>query len=153
MPYSQHQVSRVVRILFPIVMTIIVSLIASKASPLIATLMFGNLLRESLVVERLSNAAQYELANLTTIFLGLVIGGTMEAGSFFNFKTGLILLMGLFAFGLDTAGGLLFGKLMYILSGKKFNPLIGGSWNQRFPHVSADCPKKSLLKAILKISS
>jgi carboxybiotin decarboxylase len=133
MPYTLHEVSRTVRILFPIIITILVSLIAPKASPLIAALMFGNLLRESIAVDRLSNAAQQELANLTTLFLGIVIGGTMEAGGFFNLQTGLILIMGLLAFVLDTAGGLLFGKLMYVLSGKKFNPLIGAAGISAFP--------------------
>jgi len=133
MPYTQHEVSRTVRIIFPIAITLIVSLIAPKASPLIAALMFGNLLREAIVVDRLSNAAQNELANLTTLFLGLIIGGTMVAGSFFNLQTGLILIMGLLAFVLDTAGGLLFGKLMYILSGKKINPLIGAAGISAFP--------------------
>ncbi len=133
MPYTQREVSRTVRILFPIIMTIIVSLIAPKASPLISALMFGNLLREALVVERLSEAAQHELANLTTLFLGIVIGGTMEAASFFNLNTAMILAMGLLAFVLDTVGGLLFGKLMYILTNKKFNPLIGAAGISAFP--------------------
>ncbi|MCE1253606.1 MAG: sodium ion-translocating decarboxylase subunit beta [Anaerolineae bacterium] len=133
MPYTQREVSRTVRILFPILMTIIVSLIAPKASPLISALMFGNLLRESLAVDRLNDAAQNELANLTTLFLGIVIGGTMEAGSFFNWQTAMILAMGLLAFILDTVGGLLFGKLMYVLSNKKFNPLIGAAGISAFP--------------------
>jgi carboxybiotin decarboxylase len=133
MPYSTHEVSKTVRILFPIVVTILVSLIAPKASPLIAALMFGNLLREAGAVERLSNSAQNELANLTTLFLGIVIGSTMEGTQFLQIQTLGILVLGLMAFVLDTVGGILLGKLMYILSGKKFNPLIGAAGISAFP--------------------
>ena len=133
MPYSQRPVSRTVRILFPIVVTIIVSLLAPVASPLIATLMFGNLMRESGAVERLNKTAQNELANIATIFLGLSIGGTMFGDDFIKIETLLILVVGLLAFVLDTAGGIFFGKLMYHLSGKKFNPLIGAAGISAFP--------------------
>jgi sodium ion-translocating decarboxylase beta subunit len=133
LPYSIREVSRTVRILFPIVVTIVVSLIAPVASPLIAALMFGNLMRESGVVERLSKSAQNEIANVTTIFLGLVIGSTMTGTSFIRMDTLLILAMGLLAFILDTAGGVLFGKLMYVLSNHKFNPLIGAAGISAFP--------------------
>lgn len=133
MPYSQREVSKLTRVLFPIVVTIVVSLIAPVASPLIAALMFGNLMRESLVVDRLSKSAQNEIANVTTIFLGLTIGSTMTGDSFIRLDTLLILAMGLLAFVLDTAGGVLFGKLMYVLSGKKFNPLIGAAGISAFP--------------------
>ncbi len=133
MPYTQKEISRPVRILFPIVVTVVVSLIAPKASPLIASLMFGNLIRESGAVERLNNAAQNELANLVTLFLGLVIGSTMEGVAFIKPTTLLILGMGLFAFVLDTVGGVLLGKLMCVLSGRKFNPLIGAAGISAFP--------------------
>lgn len=133
MPYSQREVSKLTRVLFPIVVTVVVSLIAPVASPLIAALMFGNLMRESLVVDRLSKSAQNEIANVTTIFLGLTIGSTMTGDSFIRLDTLLILAMGLLAFVLDTAGGVLFGKLMYVLSGKKFNPLIGAAGISAFP--------------------
>lgn len=133
MPYTQRDISRTTRILFPIVVTIIVSLIAPVASPLIATLMFGNLLRESGVVQRLSDAAQNEIANVTTIFLGLAIGSTMAGSAFLRLDTLLILGIGLLAFVLDTAGGVLFGKLMYVLSNKQFNPLIGAAGISAFP--------------------
>ena len=133
MPYSQRPVSKTVRILFPIVVTIIVSLLAPVASPLIATLMFGNLMRESGAVERLNKTAQNELANIATIFLGLSIGGTMFGDDFIKIETLLILVVGLLAFVLDTAGGIFFGKLMYHLSGKKFNPLIGAAGISAFP--------------------
>jgi len=113
--------------------TIVVSLIAPVASPLIASLMFGNLLRESRVVERLSKAAENEITNIATIFLGLSIGGTMFGNEFVEIDTLKILGLGLLAFVFDTAGGVLFGKLMYRLSGKKFNPLIGAAGISAFP--------------------
>jgi oxaloacetate decarboxylase beta subunit len=133
MPYSQREVSKTTRVLFPIVVTILVSLLAPVASPLIATLMFGNLMRESGVVERLSRAAQNEIANVTTIFLGLTIGATMTGEGFIRLDTLLILGMGLLAFVLDTVGGVLFGKLMYVLSRRTFNPLIGAAGISAFP--------------------
>jgi oxaloacetate decarboxylase beta subunit len=133
MPYSSKPVSRTVRVLFPLLVTLLVSLIAPKASPLIAALMFGNLVRESGVLERLSDAAQNELANLTTLFLGLVIGGTMTGEKFIQLDTLMILGLGLLAFVFDTAGGVLFGKVLYLLSGKKFNPLIGAAGISAFP--------------------
>ncbi len=133
MPYSEHKVSKTTRVLFPIIVTIFVSLIAPVASPLIATIMFGNLLRESGVVDRLSNAAQNEIANVTTIFLGLSIGSTMTGAAFIRVETFYILALGLFAFVLDMAGGVLFGKLLYLLSGGKFNPLIGAAGISAFP--------------------
>ncbi len=133
MPYSVKPVSRTVKVLFPIVVTVVISLISPKASPLIATLMFGNLMRESGVVERLTKAAQNEIANVTTVFLGLAIGSTMTGDSFIRTESLLILAMGLLAFVIDTAGGVLFGKLLYVLSGKKFNPLIGAAGISAFP--------------------
>lgn len=133
LPYTEKQISRTVRVLFPIVVTVLISLLAPVASPLIAALMFGNLMRESGVVERLSQSAQNEIANVTTIFLGLVIGSTMTGQSFIQMDTLLILGMGLLAFVLDTAGGVLFGKLLYVLSNHKFNPLIGAAGISAFP--------------------
>ena len=133
MPYTEKPVSKTVKILFPILVTIVISLLSPKASPLIATLMFGNLMRESGVVERLSKSAQNEIANVTTIFLGLTVGSTMSGDTFIQGSTVLILGMGLLAFVLDTVGGVLVGKLMYILSGKKFNPLIGAAGISAFP--------------------
>ncbi len=133
MPYTERQISKTTRVLFPLVVTIIVSLLAPVASPLIATLMFGNLMRESGVVERLSQAAQGEIANVTTIFLGLTIGATMTGEGFIRLDTFLILALGLFAFVLDMGGGVLFGKLLYVISGKKFNPLLGAAGISAFP--------------------
>ncbi|MFQ5576307.1 MAG: sodium ion-translocating decarboxylase subunit beta, partial [Anaerolineae bacterium] len=91
MPYTQRQISKTTRVLFPIIVTVVVSLMAPVASPLIAALMFGNLMRESGVVERLSQSAQNEIANVTTIFLGLTIGSTMTGANFIRLDTLLIL--------------------------------------------------------------
>lgn len=133
MPYSRKKLSRTLRVLFPIVMTIIVSLIAPKASPLIAALMFGNLLREALVVDNLSEAAESTLANLVSLFLGIVIGSTMEGTQFLQWTTIMIFGMGLFAFCMDAVGGILLGKLLNFFSGGKFNPLIGAAGDSAFP--------------------
>lgn len=133
MPYTRRKVSRTARILFPIIVTLVISLLSPQASPLIATLMLGNLLRESKVVDRLSNSAQNEITNVTTLFLGLAIGGTLNGNAFIRVETLYILAIGLFAFVMDTFGGVLFGKLMYVLSGKKFNPLIGAAGISAFP--------------------
>jgi oxaloacetate decarboxylase beta subunit len=95
--------------------------------------MLGNLLRESHVVDRLSQAAQNEIINIATLFLGLTIGATMTASSFLNLDTIQILLLGLIAFALDTVAGLLFGKLMARISGGKINPLIGAAGISAFP--------------------
>jgi len=133
MPYTSRPVSRTTRILFPIVVTLVASLLVPMAAPLIGMLMFGNLMREAGVVERLSKAAQNELINLVTIFLGITIGSTMTAESFLNFRTLLIIGMGLVAFALDTAGGLLFGKLMCLVTRGRVNPLIGAAGISAFP--------------------
>jgi oxaloacetate decarboxylase beta subunit len=133
MEYTAKPVSKLAVILFPIVVTIVVSLIAPDAAPLIATLMLGNLLKESGVVDRLSKAAQNEIINITTLFLGLTIGSTMTAQSFLNINTLAILGLGLLAFVLDTIAGLLFGKLMSFVSGGKVNPLIGACGISAFP--------------------
>ena len=133
MPYSKQEVSKTARVLFPIIVTVFVSLLAPVASPLIATIMFGNLMRESGVVDGLTNTAKTELANITTIFLGLAVGSRMTGEAFIRVETLAILGLGLFAFVLDMTGGVLFGKLLYILSGKKFNPLIGSAGISAFP--------------------
>lgn len=133
MPYTSRPVSKITRIVFPLAVTLICGLIAPSATPLIGMLMFGNLLRECGVVERLNQAAQNELANIVTIFLGIAIGSTMVAEDFLRLQTILIIVMGLLAFILDTAAGLLLGKLFYALSGRKINPLIGGCGISAFP--------------------
>jgi carboxybiotin decarboxylase len=133
MEYAPRPVSQRALIIFPLVVTVIVALIAPDAAPLIAALMLGNLLRTSGVVERLSKMAQNELVNIATLFLGLTIGATMTAQSFLNVQTLLILGLGLAAFILDTVAGLLFGKLMSFASRGKINPLIGACGISAFP--------------------
>ncbi|MDQ2692121.1 MAG: sodium ion-translocating decarboxylase subunit beta, partial [Chloroflexota bacterium] len=118
---------------FPILLTLVVGLLVPEATPLIAMLMLGNLLRVSGVVERLSKSAQNEIINIATLFLGLTIGATMSAASFLSLSTIQILGLGLVAFVLDTVAGLLFGKLMTVVSGYKINPLIGASGISAFP--------------------
>jgi len=133
MPITVGLVTRRTKIIFPIATVLIVGLIAPKATPLIGCLMFGNVLRECGVVERLSATAQNELTNIVTILLGLTVGGMMTAAEFLNLETILIFVMGVVAFALDTAAGVFLGKIMYVLSGKKINPLIGAAGISAFP--------------------
>jgi oxaloacetate decarboxylase beta subunit len=133
MDYAPRPVSGLALILFPIVVIIAVGILVPDAAPLIASLMLGNLLKESGVVQRLTHAAENEIINVSTLFLGLVVGSTMTAESFLKWSTLKILILGLFAFGLDTAAGLLFGKLLYVVSGKTINPLIGAAGISAFP--------------------
>ena len=127
MPYLDKPVSKRVKIFFPVVVLILAAMIAPKSAPLIGMLMFGNLLRESGVVDRLAHAAQNELINVVTIFLGISVGSTMTAERFLELETIGIFILGLLAFCVATATGVLFGKLMYYLSGGKINPLIGAA--------------------------
>ena len=120
-------VPRSIRILFPIAITLTAALLVPPATPLIGMLMFGNLLREAGVVERLSKAAQNELTNLITIFLGLAVGSKLTAAEFLTTDTLLIIALGLAAFAVGTASGVLLGKLLYLLSGGKVNPMIGAA--------------------------
>jgi oxaloacetate decarboxylase beta subunit len=120
-------VSKKVKIIFPLVVAAIGVLIVPPAAPLLAMLMGGNLLRESGVVERLTNMAQNELINIVTFFLGTCVGMTMGAEVFLRFETLKILSLGVIAFGFSTVGGVLVGKLMYRLTGGKVNPLIGSA--------------------------
>jgi oxaloacetate decarboxylase beta subunit len=137
MAYTARPVSRVTRILFPIVVTLVTSILVPLATPLISMLMFGNLLRESLAVDRLSETAQNELVNIVTIFLGLAIGGTMVAEQFLQWRTISIFVMGIVAFVLDTAGGVVFGQIMYLFYRfflkKPFNPILGACGISAFP--------------------
>jgi len=120
-------VSKTEKIVFPIVVTGVVCFIIPDATPLIGCLMLGNLFKESGVVERLSKTVQNELINIVTIFLGVSVGATATAANFLRTETLLIIAMGLVAFGISTAGGLLFGKLMYVFTKGKVNPLIGSA--------------------------
>lgn len=133
MEYAPRVISKKALIIFPILVTIIISILAPDAAPLIAALMLGNLLRESGVVERLNMSAQNEIINVSTLFLGLTIGATMTAKSFLKIDTLLILALGLLAFILDTVAGLLFGKLMTFITRGKINPLIGACGISAFP--------------------
>jgi carboxybiotin decarboxylase len=133
MEYSPRPVSRKALVVFPVVTTLMVGLLVPEATPLISMLMLGNLLRESGVVDQLNKAAQNEIANVATLFLGVTIGSTMSADSFLNWATIGILVLGLLAFILDTVAGLLFGKLMSALSGGSINPLIGAAGISAFP--------------------
>jgi len=133
MPYTSRPVSKPTRVLFPIVTTLICGLLVPMATPLIGMLMFGNLMRESGVVDRLSKGAENELVNIVTILLGITIGSTMTAESFLNVRTIMIVVMGLLAFSLDTAAGLVLGKILCVLSGRRINPLIGASGISAFP--------------------
>ncbi len=114
-------------VIFPIATAAIIILILPSTAPLIGSLMFGNLLRVCGVTERLSKTAQNELCNIVTIFLGTTVGATATASSFLNGDTFLIIIIGLLAFCAGTAGGVLLGKLMCILTGGKINPLIGSA--------------------------
>jgi oxaloacetate decarboxylase beta subunit len=133
MEYAPKPISQKTLIFFPIVLTLVVGLLVPEATPLISMLMLGNLLKVSGVVDRLSKAAQNEIINIATLFLGLAIGATMSAEAFLNWSTGKIMLLGLLAFALDTVAGLLFGKLMAFVSGGKINPLIGAAGISAFP--------------------
>jgi len=135
MEYREEKFSKFVLIAFPIAVTIIAGIVAPISVPLVGSLMFGNLIRECGVLERLSQAAQNELSNLVTLLLGITIGSTMEADKFLRPETLLILAMGLVAFVFDTAGGVLFAKFLNLFrkEGNKFNPMIGAAGISAFP--------------------
>ncbi len=135
MKYTQVEVPHILEVLFPIMITLIAGIIAPISVALIGSLMFGNLIRVCGVLTRLSNAAQNELANLVTLLLGITIGSTMTAHDFLNVQTLMIMGMGLVAFIFDTAGGVLFAKLinLFLPSGNKVNPMIGAAGISAFP--------------------
>lgn len=133
MEYTPRPVSKMTVILFPIILTLIAGIFLPEAAPLIATLMLGNLLKESEVVPGLTETAKSAITNTATIFLGITIGSTMQASQFLNTGTLRVLILGLVAFGLNTVGGLLFGKLVCVLSGRKINPLVGAAAISAFP--------------------
>lgn len=133
MEFQEVKVSKTVRILFPIVVTLVAGIVAPISVGLIGSLMLGNLIREAGVVERLSKSAQNELANVTTLFLGVAIGSTMVADRFLQPSTLFIIAMGLVAFIFDTAGGVLFAKLINLFLKRKVNPMIGAAGISAFP--------------------
>lgn len=146
MPYEPRQVSRLTRILFPIVITIVTGLFAPDAVVLIGFLMFGNLIRECGVLNSLSDTAQKVLANLITLFLGISIAANMHAEQFLQWKTLLIMGLGLVAFIFDTAGGVMVAKLinLFLPEGKKLNPMIGAAGISAFPMSSRVIHKMGL---------
>lgn len=133
MEYPARSVSRNLKIVFPIAVTVVTCLIAPMGTPLMGMLMLGNLMKESGVVARLTKASENEIANVVTLLLGLAIGATMDGAAFLKPQTLMVLGLGLLAIGLDTVMGVLFGKLMCVLSGGKINPLIGAAGISAYP--------------------
>ena len=133
MQYKGKPVSKLTKILFPIVVTVIVGLVAPDAAALIGFLMFGNLIRECGVMQSISETAQNALANLVTIFLGITIASQMKAADFLQIDTLLIIGLGLVAFVFDTIGGVMVAKLMNLFSKEKINPMIGAAGISAFP--------------------
>ena len=133
MPYANAEVSKLTKILFPIVITIIAGIVSPSSVALVGFIMFGNLIRECGVLDSLSETAQKVLANLITIFLGITIAVQMEATKFLQPATLLILGLGLFAFIFDTAGGVLFAKFLNLFLKTKMNPMIGAAGISAFP--------------------
>lgn len=133
MEYKAENVSKMAKILFPIIITVIAGIIAPVSVPLIGFLMFGNLIRECGVLNRLSETAQNELVNIVTILLGITISTTMVADKFLNAKTFMIIGLGLVAFIFDTIGGVLFAKFLNLFRKEKINPMIGAAGISAFP--------------------
>jgi sodium ion-translocating decarboxylase beta subunit len=143
---GEKRVSQRVKILFPIVAGIVTILIAPMGAPLMGMLMLGNLLKESGVVGRLADVSQNAIANIVTLLLGLCIGSSMLGGNFLQWQTILVFLLGFLAISLDTVTGVLLGKLMYVISKGKINPLIGAAGTSAFP-MSARVVQKEGQKA------
>ena len=144
MPYEAGEVKKSVRILFPVVVTVIAGLIAPRSVALVGFLMFGNLIRECGVLNSLSETAQNALANLITIFLGITVAVQMQADMFLTVETLLIMGLGLFAFVFDTIGGVMFAKLINLFSKNKVNPMIGACGISAFPMSSRVVHKMGL---------
>lgn len=130
---GEEPVSATTKFLFPIMIVLVAGIVAPISVALIGALMFGNIIKESGVVENLSNCAQNELANLVTLMLGITIGGTMTAEKFLKFEVLLIMCLGALAFVFDTVGGILFAKLLNMMSSTKINPMIGACGISAFP--------------------
>jgi oxaloacetate decarboxylase beta subunit len=133
MAYPERSVSRELKIVFPIAVTLVTGLIAPMGTPLMGMLMLGNLMKESGVVARLTRASENEIANVVTLMQGLAIGATMEGDAFMRPQTLMILGLGFLAICLDTAAGIFFGKLMCRLTGGKVNPLVGAAGISAYP--------------------
>lgn len=146
MEYKPESVSKLTKILFPIIVTIIAGMIAPSSISLVGFLMFGNLIRECGVLDNLSETAQKVLANLVTLLLGITIAASMKAENFIQWNTILIMLLGLMAFIFDTIGGVVFAKVINLFSKKKINPMIGAAGISAFP-MSARVIQKMGLEA------
>lgn len=146
MPYKDSDISKRTKVLFPIIVTLVAGIFAPVSVSLVGFLMFGNLLRECGVTDRLSNSAQNELANLVTILLGITVGSTMIGSEFLKIQTIMIIAMGLVAFIFDTAGGVLFAKFLNLFSKEKINPMVGAAGISAFP-MSARVIQKEAQKA------
>ena len=133
MAYSPKSVSKVTKILFPIMITVVAGIISPRSVALIGFLMFGNLVRECGVLDSLSETAQNALANIITLMLGITVASQMRAEDFLNIKTLFILLLGLVAFIFDTVGGVFFAKIINLFAKKKINPMIGACGISAFP--------------------
>ena len=135
MPYEQKNISKTTKILFPIIITAVTGIVSPRSVALIGFLMFGNLIRECGVLNSLSETAQKVLANLITLFLGITIATKMQASMFLTKETLMIIALGLVAFIFDTAGGVLFAKILniFLKDGKKINPMIGAAGISAFP--------------------
>ena len=144
MEYRPESVSKTMRIVFPIAVTIIVGLVAPQSVALVGFLMFGNLIRECGVLGTMSDTAQNQLANLVTLLLGITISFSMKAEDFVTVETILIMVIGLFAFVMDTIGGVMLAKFMNLFLKKKINPMIGGAGISAFPMSSRVVQKLAL---------
>lgn len=144
MPYNPKKVSKLTKILFPIIITVITGIVSPKSVSLIGFLMFGNLIRECGVLNNLSETAQKSLANLVTILLGITISTKMQAAAFLRAETLMIIGLGLVAFIFDTAGGVLFAKFLNLFTKKKINPMIGAAGISAFPMSSRVVHKMGL---------
>ena len=133
MPYKPQSVTRLTKILFPIVVTMVAGLIAPKSLALVGFLMFGNLIRECGVLGTMSDTAQNNLANVITLLLGITIACSMQADAFIRLETLLIMGLGIFAFVFDTVAGVLFCKLLNVFSKNKINPMLGAAGISAFP--------------------
>ncbi|HLP00554.1 MAG TPA: sodium ion-translocating decarboxylase subunit beta [Opitutaceae bacterium] len=133
MPSVEGKVSQTALIAFPIVVTLLTGLIAPKGLPLMGMIMLGNFMKVTGAVSRLTKASENEIANVATLFLGLAIGGTMEGTQFLKLQTLLVFGLGLVAITIDTVGGILLGKIWYVLSGGKMNPLVGAAGISAYP--------------------
>ncbi len=143
MPYAPRRASRLAKILFPVIVAIVGGILVPRAAPLIGMFAFGNLMRECLVVERLSATAQNALMNSVVIILGITVGSAMTAEVFLQWSTIKIFVLGCFAFAAATAGGLILGQIMYFASGKKINPVIGAAGVSAVP-MSARVAQKEV---------